>query len=99
MLYALCLRLGCPHPDFLLEVLNAPQLLGWLRYHERSPVDDSRADLHAGIMASVMANAHRAERAKPFSPLDFMPFAERPKVDARAALKAMFADKVVKKNG
>jgi hypothetical protein len=34
---------------------------------------DLRADLRAGIVASTLANIHRAENQRPFEPQDFMP--------------------------
>lgn len=37
------------------------------------PWGDYRTELAAAIVASTIANVHRAKDAKPFSPADFMP--------------------------
>lgn len=37
------------------------------------PWGEERADLRAGIVASVVANCNRAENTKPYHPLDFTP--------------------------
>lgn len=44
----------------------------WLAYYELEPFGEVRADLRAGIVASVIANANRV-KGKAFSPQDFMP--------------------------
>ncbi len=38
------------------------------------PWDQGRADLRAGIIASVIANVNRGKRTKAFSAKDFMPY-------------------------
>jgi hypothetical protein len=43
-------------------------------YHKISPIDDSRGDLQAGIIASTVA---RCAGNKDASPMDFMPFEKR----------------------
>ncbi|WP_444541694.1 phage tail assembly protein T [Andreprevotia chitinilytica] len=58
------------------------------------PWDEERADLRAGIVASTLANCHRAEGIDPFTPLDFMPLAERDQpepeaIDPNQAIRAL----------
>jgi hypothetical protein len=56
----------------------------WIAYSRVEPFGEERADLRAGIIASVIANAHRdRKRGKTFRPSDFMPkFGQRPKVQS-----------------
>jgi hypothetical protein len=52
----------------------------WLRYHAESPIDDSRADLRMGILASTVANYSgkvRSDDVDPARPRDFMPFVQQ----------------------
>ena len=53
----------------------------WIELHRREPIDDSRADFHAAIIASTIANyagMQRKEGAPPVTPLDYMPFQKPP---------------------
>ncbi len=74
-----------------------------MAFYQLEPFGEFRADLRSGVMASTFANANRAKHARPFSPQDFMPFADRndppddPKLNV-ARFKAMFAHRV-KKHG
>lgn len=45
----------------------------WARFGEVEPWDMRRMDLHAGIVASTIANANRVKGQRPFRPGDFMP--------------------------
>lgn len=57
----------------------------WLQYHAESPIDDSRGDLHAGIIAAEIANyagCTRREDAPPARPMDYMPFIEHPEIES-----------------
>lgn len=68
-----------------------PQHLGeWLAYYRLDPWGDGRADLRAGIVASVIANANRdsKRKAEPFQPRDFMPRFDRDADDPGKALTA-----------
>ena len=48
--------------------------MAWAAYAELEPFGEERADLRAGIMASVYANVHRdSKRSKAYSPSDFTP--------------------------
>jgi len=82
----LTLALGYPHPDHLMQAITGPQLADWLDFYAVEPWGDTRADLRAGIVAAVIANANRdaKRRPEPFTPADFMPLAPRREIDAAA---------------
>ncbi len=69
----------------LLRTLSSEELTEWIAYHGISPIDDARGDLQAGIVASVIANAHRSPKTPAFIPVDFMPHIDRPAPDSAAA--------------
>ena len=48
----------------------------WIAYDRIDPWDENRADLRAGIIASVIANVNRGKKTKAFTPRDFMPWAK-----------------------
>ncbi len=48
----------------------------FIAYDRVDPWDQSRADLRAGIIASVIANVNRGKKSKTFSARDFMPYAQ-----------------------
>jgi hypothetical protein len=50
-----------------------------MAYASIEPFGEERADVRAGIIASVIANVNRdrKKRPEPFSVQDFMPFIER----------------------
>lgn len=76
---ALALRLGRTL-DELKDSMSASEWALWIEYHKEAPIDDSRGDLHAAIVASTIANyagKMRAENAAPASPADYMPFLVR----------------------
>lgn len=45
----------------------------WIAYSRIEPFDEERADLRAGIVASVIANTNRKKGSPPFKAKDFMP--------------------------
>lgn len=51
-----------------------------MAYYSVEPFGEERGDLRTGILASVIANVNRdrKKRSEPYTPQDFMPFAERP---------------------
>lgn len=65
----------------MLEEMPAGLLWEWVAFSHVAPFGPERADLRAGIVASVVANSSRnpKKKPKPFSPGDFMPKFERPK--------------------
>jgi hypothetical protein len=60
---------------------SSREIAEWMAFASLEPFGEERADLRAGIIASVLANIHRdrKRRPEPFSPTDFMPFVELPK--------------------
>lgn len=53
--------------------VSAPELSEWIAYDHIEPFGERRADLRAGIVAAVTANAFRGKDSKPFQASDFMP--------------------------
>ena len=93
-MFRLALALGMTVQE-LGERMSGRELQEWLAYDRLSPIGAERSDLHAGIVASVMANCHRS-RGEPFKPSDFMPFLEQPKHTPGQALTQLRA---LKKKG
>lgn len=48
----------------------------FIAFDRIDPWDEKRADLRAGVVASVIANVNRGKKTKAFTPLDFMPYAK-----------------------
>lgn len=46
----------------------------WEAEFRRSPWDEFRGDLQAGIIAATIANVNRGKTTPAFSPADFMPY-------------------------
>jgi hypothetical protein len=65
--------LGRVDVDGMLGELSVPQFLEWQLYSAVHPFGEERADLRAGIIASVIANANRGKRTQAYKPADFMP--------------------------
>lgn len=64
----------------LLESISAAELTEWAAYeHIAGPLGPARGDLHAGIVASTIANVNRAKRGRVFRPADFIPRFDRPR--------------------
>lgn len=61
----------------LLARIDSRELAEWFAYNQGDPIGAIRGDLQAGIVASTVANCHRAKNAKPFEPGDFMPLVEK----------------------
>lgn len=60
----------------LLDRISSPELSEWMAFEQiEGPIGSPRADLHAGIIASVIANGYRDKKTKrsPFKPSDFIP--------------------------
>jgi hypothetical protein len=56
--------------------MDSRELSEWMAYERIEPFGEMRADLRAGIVASVVANANRT-RGDAFKPADFMPNFDR----------------------
>lgn len=53
--------------------VSAAEFSEWMAYDRIEPFGERRADLRAGIVAAVTANAFRGKDSKPFQASDFMP--------------------------
>lgn len=62
----------------MMERMSASEFYDWMVLERMEPFGDRRADIQAGIVASTIANIHRSEKSKPYSPIDFMPRFEEP---------------------
>lgn len=68
------MALGIWNVEAWLHEISWRQLKLWMEYAELEPFGEERADLRAGIVASMIANVNRDPRkGKPFQPSDFMP--------------------------
>lgn len=52
--------------------MTMTELREWGEYYQVEPFGQERDNLHAGLVASVIANAHRGKGTRAFSPSDFM---------------------------
>ena len=77
--------------------MSSRELSEWIAYDALEPFGEQRADLRSAIVASTVANCHRAS-GTPFSVSDFMPFEER-KRDVRQDIDAIRAMIEGKRNG
>ena len=59
----------------LSEISRMPvaEFNAWRAYHSIFPIGDARGDLHAGIVASTLANVNRGKGTKAYFPSDVMP--------------------------
>lgn len=56
--------------------MTAREFIEWQAFDRLEPVGEIRGDVRAGIIAAVIANAHRGRKGKAATPADFMPFLE-----------------------
>ena len=61
------------------ECTDSDEFAEWLAFQSIDPASEERADLRAGIIASVIANMMPNKGNRVLSPVDFMPFVVRPK--------------------
>lgn len=76
----LALRLGRTLAE-LGETMSAEEFGLWAALYTSDPFDELRADYQTGLVCATVANWSGRilrEGAQPMSPLDFMPFRERP---------------------
>lgn len=61
------------------ERMSAQEFELWMALHARDPIGDIRADIHAGIVASTVANmaGKILKDGKQTAAGDFMPFREK----------------------
>lgn len=71
--------------------MSSAQLAEWMAYAKLEPFGEERADLRAGIIASVIANVNRdPKKQRPFKPEDFMPKFGQEKGNLAERIKAVF---------
>lgn len=77
--HRLALALGMTVEE-MLDRMSHREYRDWQEFYALEPFGDERADLRAGIVASVIANVNRdaKKHPEPFAPGDFMPFYEKP---------------------
>lgn len=57
----------------LLARISSRELTEWMEYYQMEPFGQERADLQAGVVASVVANVNRnSKSSKTWNPSDFM---------------------------
>lgn len=71
-LHKYALAIGWPVP-LLEKIMSSRDISEAMAYDKLNPFGESRSDLRAGIIASVIANANKGKGAKTFTPQDFMP--------------------------
>jgi len=64
----------------MLDRMTWGEYLEWGEYYAVEPWGEERGDLRSGIIASLIANTNRdpKRQPKPFEPVDFMPYYEKP---------------------
>lgn len=77
-MFRLALSLGCTIRE-LEARMDSREFSEWMAYYSIEPWGEDRADLRTGILASLTANINRKKNAKPYSPVDFMPYRNRDK--------------------
>lgn len=61
----------------LVETMDSDEYCLWVAEFERSPWDETRGDLRAGVISSAIANYAgkvRKDKAPPAKPIEFMPY-------------------------
>lgn len=68
----------------MLRAMPATLLTEWIAYYTLEPFGEERADLRAGVLASLLANIHRDPKRQrnPFEPGDFFTSLEGTKTPA-----------------
>jgi hypothetical protein len=83
MLFRLALALRRTIAELSMPgVLSHAEYLDWIEYYRQEPWGEERADLRAGTISAVIANAYtlwNGGEAK-HKPSDFMPYLNRPAV-------------------
>lgn len=74
----------------MLGEISSRQFSEWMAYARLEPFGEERADLRAGIVASVIANVNRGKKQKPYTPQHFMPDFE-PESEEQVAARMLTA--------
>lgn len=78
-LFRLCVELGLPHPDYLMDLLTSEQISEWLAYDRLEPIGQWRADYRLGVLCALIVDivqrlfARRGATPRRVSPIDYMP--------------------------
>lgn len=84
------LLIGWPVP-ILKKVMSSADITEAMAYLSKNPHGEHRADLRAGIIASVIANVNRNKNTKAYKPEDFMPdFTGRRQKTLKDKIKEVF---------
>lgn len=75
--------------------MPAAEFSMWRSYWLVCPFGDYRSDVRSGVIASTVANVNRAKNTNPYTPDDFMPFSNKPKVSDEVIIKKI--DKFMKR--
>lgn len=70
--FRLALALGMSKRRAQAEI-TSEEFTEWIAYSLLEPFGERQADFRSGILAMVMANAHRGRGTAPFKATDFMP--------------------------
>jgi|TARA_Y100000034_G_scaffold28640_2_gene34441 hypothetical protein len=104
-MFRLALALGMTVAE-LGRRMSSRELAEWRAFDALEPLGEPRADYRAGVIAATIANVHRGKRTRAFEPKDFMPYMEKPAVDAKAQqanlagdIKAFFKNYEAKRGG
>lgn len=68
----------------MMSRMSARELDSWFQFNLQWPIGETRADIRAGLISSVIANAHRDPQRQiaPFAPADFMLFTDTEPISA-----------------
>ena len=103
MAFRIAKELGIVDVDGMLNEIPMRLFLEWVAYFHVEPFGEERDDLRTGILASTMANVMSTKGKS--VPMDFMPFAKRPRhkmagmIDTLRATAHANSGKVKKSNG
>ena len=68
--------------------ISDKEFMEWMAFDRLDPIGPDRGDLHAGIIASTVANVNRGKDSQPFDAADFMPeFGPKRKQDENEMLR------------
>lgn len=68
----MAVQLGRPDPFKLADEIDSATFSYWLAYSELNPFGQSRDNIHAGMIASMIANVNRKKGSPAISAADFL---------------------------
>jgi hypothetical protein len=74
--------LGWPSVEWGLKNISSKELSEWMAYYCIDPFGQEREDFRMGQVCSTVANSNRSKNSKVFSPEDFIPKFDKPKVQS-----------------